>query len=41
MIEALLEDKKKLYEKLDDLKTRIVDQDQQKEKIKKLYEEKL
>jgi hypothetical protein len=41
MIEGLLEDKKKLYEKLEEFKNRIKDTDSQKEKIKKLYEEKL
>ena len=41
MIEALLDDKKQLYAKLDEFKNRLKDADAYKERLKKTYDEKL
>ena len=41
MIEALIEDKKKLYEKTGEFKTKLNDSEEQKKKLQKVYEERL
>lgn len=41
MIEGLLEDKKQLYEKLEEMRNKMKDTESYKERLKKTYEERL
>ena len=41
MIEGLYEDKKKAYQKIDDLRNRVKEAESQKDKAKKVWEDRL